>query len=64
MGPAPKTVNVAEISQYLNLYGSVVGTPGISKELKDRCNAKISMLLDLIEPVIEQVRHDNSLLTL
>lgn len=35
-----------EIQEFVRFYGALIGTPGMSQEIVDRCNTKLKELLD------------------
>lgn len=59
-----KEVNIQEINYMLNIYGQVVATPGTSQENIDMANKNIHILLDLLEPVVSELKMKYSKFTL
>lgn len=54
-------INIPEINRMINVYGAIVATPGITDEIKKKCNENISHLLNLLDPVVDQLRKENSI---
>lgn len=44
-----------EIAEMIRFYGTIVGTEGISQEIKDLCNTNIMKLLDKVQPKVTQL---------
>lgn len=55
-------IDIKEINFLLNLYGSLIATPNIDEETKVKCNKKIEQLLFLLDPLVDQVRKENSVI--
>lgn len=54
MGQIAAIVDI-EIAEMIRFYGSIVGTEGVSEEIKKLCNANILKLLDKIQPKVVEI---------
>lgn len=54
MGQIAAIVDI-EIAEMIRFYGSIVGTEGVSDEIKTLCNTNIMKLLNKIQPKVVEM---------
>jgi len=44
-----------KLNELTRFYGSIVGTPGISKDVQEHCNSQLFKLVKAFDPVMQEI---------